>query len=163
MNGFMEWASNTVIGTGMRDIFWMWPFMENLHFTGLSIMFGALLVIDLRVLGVTKVIPMHGALKLIPLAIAAFSINLITGIAFYMGDPFRYTDNLAFQWKMALIMIAGINALWFWFGEHKELCQLADGEDAPFRAKVIALASIVLWVLVIIGVRMIPYGPGGTG
>jgi hypothetical protein len=157
MNGFMDWASNTFIGTAMRDIFWMWPFMENLHFTGLSIMFGALLVIDLRVLGVTKVIPMSGALKLIPLAIAAFSINLITGIAFYLGDPFRYTDNLAFQWKMALIIIAGVNALWFWFGEHAKLSKLADGVDAEFSAKVIAALSLAIWVVVIVLGRLIPY------
>jgi hypothetical protein len=157
MNGFMDWASNTFIGVGMRDIFWMWPFMENLHFTGLSIMFGSLLVIDLRVIGVTKVIPMHGALKLIPLAIIGFAINLITGIAFYMGDPFRYTGNLAFQWKMALIIIAGINALWFWFGEHAKLSKLADGVDAEFSAKVIAALSLCIWIVVIILGRLIPY------
>ncbi len=157
MNGFMDWASNTFIGVAMRDVFWMWPFMENLHFTGLSIMFGALLVIDLRVIGVTKVIPMHGALKLIPLAIIGFAINLITGIGFYMGDPFRYTGNLAFQWKMALIIIAGINALWFWFGEHAKLSKLADGMDADFPAKVIAALSLGIWVLVIILGRLIPY------
>jgi uncharacterized membrane protein len=157
MNGFMNWASNTFIGDGMRDIFWMWPFMENLHFTGLSILFGALLVIDLRVLGVTRVIPMRGALKLIPLAIFGFAINLVTGIAFYMGDPFRYTGNLAFQWKMALIIIAGINALWFWFGEHARLAKLAEGEDAEFSAKIIAALSLTIWVLVIVLGRLIPY------
>ncbi|MEX2367828.1 MAG: hypothetical protein WD601_14595, partial [Pseudohongiellaceae bacterium] len=65
--------------------------------------------------------------------------------------------NIGFQWKMGLIVIAGLNALWFWFGEHQELKQLADGEDAQFRAKVIAAISIVVWVGVIIFGRMIPY------
>jgi hypothetical protein len=114
-------------------------------------------VIDFRVMGLAKFINMKTAMKFIPVAIYGFAINLITGIAFLNADPFRYFPNVAFQWKMALILMAGINALWFWIGEHKELSQLADGEDAPFRAKVIAFISIVLWVLVIIGGRMIPY------
>ena len=58
---------------------------------------------------------------------------------------------------MGLVVIAGLNALWFWFGEHQELKSLADGEDAPFRAKVIAALSIAIWVGVIIFGRMIPY------
>ena len=163
LDDFLQLLADSFAGNMMRDIFWMWPFMENLHFMGLAALFGGLLAIDLRVIGICRFIPMKAALTLIPYVIAAFALNLLTGIMFFTGDPYRYFYNLAFQWKMALIVVAGINALWFWFGEHKELCQLADGEDAPFRAKVIALASIVIWVLVIIGGRMIPYGPGGTG
>ena len=93
----------------------------------------------------------------IPVAIIAFALNLISGIFFVASQPLVYFGNMLFQWKMALIVIAGIKALWFWFGEHKELSQLADGEDAPFGAKVIAAISVAIWVLVIIGGRMIPY------
>jgi hypothetical protein len=147
----------------MVDIYWMFPLMETIHFIGLVLLFGALLVVDGRVLGLCRFMNMKAAMALIPVAIVAFALNLISGIFFVASQPLVYFGNVVFQWKMALIVVAGINALWFWFGEHKELCQLADGEDAPFRAKVIALASIVIWVLVIIGGRMIPYGPGGTG
>lgn len=151
------WLESTTIHHYMVDIFWMFPTMETLHFIGLTIMFGSLLVIDFRVMGLIKFVNMKAAMAFIPVAIFGFSINLITGILFLHADPFRYFPNLAFQWKMALILIAGFNALWFWFGEHKELLQLADGEDAPFRAKVIALVSVAIWVLVIIAGRMIPY------
>jgi hypothetical protein len=137
--------------------------METIHFIGLILLFGALLVVDGRVLGWGRFINMKAAMSFIPVAIVAFSLNLITGIFFVASQPAVYFGNMVFQWKMALIVIAGINALWFWFGEHKELLRLADGQEAPFRAKVIALASLVIWVLVIIGGRMIPYGPGGTG
>ena len=58
---------------------------------------------------------------------------------------------------MGLVIIAGLNALWFWFGEHKELVQLADGEDAEFRAKVIAGLSLLIWVIVIILGRFMPF------
>ena len=153
----LVWFSDTWLGVFMRDTFWAWPFMENFHFFGLSVLFGGLVAIDLRVIGVAKWVPMKGALALIPYVIVGFVINLITGIFFFAGDPFRYFYNIAFQWKMALVVLAGINALWFWFGEHAKLSQLADGADADFGAKLIAAASLALWVGVIILGRLIPY------
>ena len=152
-----NWLEGTWLNSQMIELWWLFPMMETFHFIGLTIMFGALLVIDVRVIGFGRFINMQEAMKFIPIAIAAFGLNLLTGIAFMCADPFRYFPNTGFQWKMGLIVIAGVNALWFWLGEHKELKQLADGQDAPFRAKVIALVSIAVWVGVIVLGRMIPY------
>lgn len=156
-NEFLAGVADTWLGNLMRDVWWMWPLMENLHFFGLCAMFGALMVIDLRVLGMARTIPIAPTLNLIPVAIAAFTINLVTGIAFYCGDPFRYTFNSAFLWKMGLIVIAGVNALWFWFGEHKKLSRLGAGDDTDMQAKLIAALSLALWVVIIILGRLIPY------
>ena len=156
-NEFLNMLADSWLGNMMRDIFWMWPFMENWHFLGLSILFGALLAIDLRVLGFAKSIPMKPVMWLIPLALVGFAINLITGIFFFCGDPFRYYYNTAFQWKMAMIVLAGINALWFWFGEHTKLAKLAVGEEAEIPAKMIAFISLALWIGVIVMGRLIPY------
>ena len=153
----LEWANDSFVNEAMTNIFWLWPFMENLHFLGLSVMFGALLVVDLRVLGVAPSIPMAGAMKLIPLVLMAFTVNLLTGLTFVAAAPFSYTSNLAFQWKVGLMFLAGINALWFWIGEHGRLMLLADGEQADFPAKVIAALSLVIWIAVIVLGRLIPY------
>lgn len=151
------WLQETWLHEQMVNLSWMFPMMETLHFLGLTVMFGSLLLIDLRVMGLVKFINMAEAMKFIPVAIIAFCVNLISGISFLCADPYAYFPNLGFQWKMGMIAVAGFNALWFWFGEHAELRQLADGQDAPFRAKLIALISIVVWVIVIILGRMIPY------
>ena len=84
----LNWIAETWLGNAMRDIFWMWPFMENFHFFGLSLMFGALLAIDLRVIGVANFIPMRPVMWLIPVALLGFAINLITGIAFITGPGY---------------------------------------------------------------------------
>jgi hypothetical protein len=151
------WLGNGMVHDFIVEKFWVFPLMETFHFVGLSFMFGSLLVIDGRVLGIAKFISMKEAMKFIPIAMVAFAVNLISGYMFLTSDPNAYLYNIGFQWKMGMIVIAGINALWFWVGEHKELCQLADGQDAPFRAKVIALASLIIWVIVIVLGRMIPY------
>jgi hypothetical protein len=153
-----NWLAETSLHDVMVNYSWMFPMMETFHFLGLTVLFGALLLVDLRVIGLIRFINMDEAMKYyIPLAIGAFAVNLLSGIAFLAADPYAYFPNLGFQWKMGMIAIAGINALWFWIGEHKELKQLADGQDAPFRAKIIALASIVIWITVIVLGRMIPY------
>jgi hypothetical protein len=157
LEALAAWFESGTVHNWMVEIFWLFPLMETIHFIGLSFMFGSLLVIDGRVLGLAKFINMKAAMNLIPLAIGAFSLNLISGYTFLAADPNAYLFNIGFQWKMGMIAIAGINALWFWFGEHKQLCSLADGQDAPFTAKLIALASLVIWVIVIVLGRMIPY------
>ncbi len=154
---FAIWLNDTWLHNLMVNLPWMFPMMETLHFTGLTVMFGALLVVDLRILGLVKFINMAESMKFIPVAIIAFAVNLMSGISFLCVDPYYYFQNMGFQWKMGMIGVAGLNALWFWFGEHAELKGLADGQNAPFRAKVIALISIVVWVIVIVLGRMIPY------
>jgi len=152
-----DWLGTSWLGVFSRNASWVFVAAETAHFFGLSLLFGSLLVIDLRVVGFARFINMQAAMKFIPIAMAGFAINLISGITFIASNPERYGPNIAFQWKMGLVLIAGLNALWFWFGEHKELSQLADGEDAEFRAKVIAALSLIIWVIVIILGRFMPF------
>jgi hypothetical protein len=159
MNDFLNSLGNSWLAEWTRSGFWPWPLLETLHFIGLCGVVGALLTLDLRVIGwgKPKNLPLKPVLGLIPFTIVAFSINLLTGIALFCGDPFRYYVNFAFQWKIALIVIAGINALWFWFGEHDKLSKLPQDADTPMGAKVIAGLSLLLWTGVIILGRLIPY------
>jgi hypothetical protein len=59
------WLGQGFLHDQMVDKFWMFPMMETFHFIGLSFMFGALLVIDGRVLGIGKFISMKEAMKFI--------------------------------------------------------------------------------------------------
>ena len=53
----------TWLGTQMRSIFWLFPLMETIHFMGLCVMFGSLLVVDLRVLGMIKFVRSDNAIS----------------------------------------------------------------------------------------------------
>jgi len=158
MNDFLNSLPDTWMGRFAVENFWAWPLLENLHFVGLCALVGGLLVIDLRVIGIgpPKNIPIKPAMNLIPFVMIAFSINLVTGLFFVCANP-SYFDNIAFQWKCALMVLAGANALWFWFGEHTKLSNLPDGVDTPMSAKVIAAGSLALWAGVIVLGRLLPY------
>ena len=157
MNDVLAWMETSWVGNFIRDFAWAFPTLETLHFMGLCVLFGTLMVIDLRLLGIARFIPMGPAMSFIPITIGAFCVNLLTGIGFLCTDPFRYYPNIAFRIKMVLILLAGLNALWFQFVETPELKALKEGMPTSFRVKFVAGLSLVLWVSVIVMGRMMPY------
>lgn len=145
----------------VNDHGWVWPVCEVMHYTGLAILIGFVGILDMRVLGGFKSIPI-GALK--PLekwGIIAFCLNLFSGIVFVTGMPLGagfYTMSLSFQLKMLAILIAGINLLVFSIsGLGERVYATPAGADAPHGARKIAIISIVCWLSVIAFGRLLMY------
>jgi hypothetical protein len=104
-----------------------------------------------------KRIPLAAIEKLTPVAYFGFTVNLITGIMFFFGDPYRYYPNIAFRIKMILLVIAGINLLIYKIKVEPALLRGDYDDNASALAKAVALTSIVAWVGVLAGGRLIPY------
>jgi len=151
----LHWLQNSDLGQTMTGSSWLYTAMLMLHFTGMAMLFGAMMFIDLRLLGLTKQVPLQATLSFLPIAIAGFAINLLTGFCFFAFDPFSFSRNPAFQVKMVLVLIAGLNALWFTIVEDKKLRTLAPYGDTSAAMKFSAGLSIGIWTLVIICGRMI--------
>ena len=133
----------------------MWPTCETLHFIGLSLLLGVVALVDLRVLGVLKGLSFASLHRLLPWAALGFGVNVTTGVLFFVGMPGQYTGNVAFYWKIALVMLAGLNALYFTLLE--EPWSLGPGEDAPLTAKIAAASAMILWVGVLYFGSMLPF------
>jgi len=153
----LSWIESTLLGEMGRNSIWLFPALETLHFLGLCILFGSILIVDLRMLGFLRGMAVAATFPFIPVAISGFTINLATGIWFFCVDPFRYYVNIAFRIKMILIVLAGINALLFWFLEHKKLQDLPVGSHTDGITKSIAVLSLLFWILIIVCGRMMPY------
>ena len=85
---------------------WLWPTLETLHFIGLSLLFATVGLFDLRVLGLGKAIPPGTLHRLIPIGIAGYALNALTGVFFFSGFPEQYFYNAAFWWKGTFMAIA---------------------------------------------------------
>ena len=153
----LAWIESSGLGNTVRDVAWIFPTLETVHFMGLCVLIGSLMVVDLRLLGVAKFIPMRPALSFVPIAIGGFCVNLCSGIGFFFADPFRYYPNVAFRLKMCLILIAGLNALWFQFVELPKVRNLQPGEQTSLSVKFVAALSLLLWFSVIVAGRFMPY------
>src|SRR5215208_1203911 len=137
------WIRGTFLHNFVQDNgAWLWPTMESLHFIGLSLLFATVGLFDLRVLGMAKAIPPGTLHRLIPIGIAGFAVNALTGITFFSGFPEQYFYNPAFWWKGTFMAIAAINvALFYLTRSFREVKMLPAGANAPFRAKLIAGTS----------------------
>jgi len=150
-----EGALARTVGSFVTDTRWMWPTCETLHFIGLTLLLGVVFLVDLRVLGVMKGVSFASLHRLLPWAAFGFGVNVITGMLFFVGIPGQYIHNSSFYWKVALVMLAGLNALYFTLLE--EPWALGPKEDAPLTAKVAAASAMVLWVGVMYCGSMLPF------
>jgi uncharacterized membrane protein len=143
------------VGSFVTETPWMWPTCETLHFVGLTLLLGVVLLVDLRVLGVMKGVSFISLHRLLPLAAFGFGVNVVTGMLFFVGIPGQYVDNKAFYWKIGLVMLAGLNAVYFTI--LKEPWELGPTEDAPLTAKIAAASAMLLWVGVMYYGSMLPF------
>jgi len=138
---------------------WVWPIVEDLHFVGLILLLGSIGVLNLRVLGFLKQLPVAPLHRFLPWGIAGFALNVITGLLFYLGMPGFYNLNFVFQFKILAVLFAGAQVLLVYCtSAFRSLESLGPGEDAPPFAKLMAATSIILWIAVIILGRYIPFG-----
>ena len=158
----LHWIRETWLGATVRQSRWLFASGETLHFIGLSLMVGSLLIVDLRLLGFIRKIPIRSAIKFLPFAIVGFVINLATGVLFFAADPHMYWPNPAFKLKMGLILLAGLNALVFTVMEQRRVLTLGDDESTGAFTKVTAGLSLGLWLSVLLLGRLLPAFEGST-
>ena len=136
-----------------------WSLLEGTHLIALMLFAGTILVVDLRLLGVTfrktKVSTISDAI--LPLTIFSFGFVVISGIGLLFAKPLFYYHTIWFLVKMAFVALALLNIVVF----HGRVQATQDTWDAderpPTPARISAAASLVLWTLVIICGRFIPY------
>ncbi len=141
---------------------WSWPVFEMIHFIGMAMLIGTVGLVDLRILGVIRGLPLAHMSVLLRIGVAGFIANAITGYVFVAGNPvggsLDYIGNLAFQIKLILMLLAGLNVVAFYFtGIGRAAHEIGPDGDAPRSAKVLAVVSLVLWFNVIFFGRMIMY------
>ena len=156
MNDILLWMEGSTLGRMMQEITWLFPCAEIFHFIGLSLLMGSILVVDIRLLGFSRDVPLDAVYKFLPITVIGFSINLVTGIMFCFNDPFRYYPNLAFRLKMLLLVLAGINAIYF-SSIARASSNAVGAEDSKPKVKIIAALSLLFWISVIVCGRLIPY------
>ena len=159
VQAFSTWLHATKLSWAVAGgVPWIWPLCEILHFMGLALLMGVVGVLDLRMLGVAKALPLGPLQRLMPWAIVGFVINLITGFLFFAGDPFQYIHNIAFAFKLLFIGLAGVNLMLYYVtGLYRRVDGVGAGQDVPAVAKLAAAASLFLWIGVMYWGRMLPF------
>jgi hypothetical protein len=136
-----------------------WSLLEGTHLIVLMLFAGTILVVDLRLLGVTfrktKVSTISDAI--LPLTVYSFIFVVLTGTGLLFAKPLYYYHNVQFLVKMVFLALALLNIVVF-HGRVQATQDTWDADETPPRAaRMSAAGSLILWTLVIICGRFIPY------
>ena len=154
-----QWISDSALGIFVSESPTAFPWLETIHVIAISLVFGCILIVDLRIVGMASM--QHAASKisnsLLPLTWIMFAIALITGIGMFANAGVRYLETTAFVIKMLLILLAGINMLIFHRGAYAAVVNWDETTDIPNAARIAGLISIACWVGVVITGRFIGF------
>ncbi len=129
---------------------WWWTFMMIMHFLGLIMIVGTVGLLDLRIMGFLKQLPVAPVHRFLPWAMAGLGVNIVTGLLAFTGLPENYIYSGVFWLKMLSLLLLGLNAAAFYLTDiFAGVESLGAGEDAPISAKLIAASSLFLWFAVI--------------
>ena len=158
MNAFWLALEHSGPATSIRQALWIYPALETIHILGVATLFGSIALLDLRLLGLSRPLPI-GALArhALPAAYGGFAALVLTGPFLFISDAEALAGNRAFQMKLLLIALAGLNALAFNFGPLRRLRAEPGPVRPSFAVRTSAAASLVLWTAVIVCGRLIAY------
>ena len=154
-----KWLSETKGSIALHESLYMYPWIESTHVLSICFFIGTLIYVDLRLMGVSfqKISISEMNSKVLPWTILGFMMMAISGLLLFYAVPVRSYHNIFFRLKIALILLAGINAFLF----HREISLKGEGWDQnmniPSSVKLKASLSLGIWSLVIISGRMIAY------
>lgn len=146
------------IAKAMRENLWLYPSVEIVHIVGFTILVGSIVMFDLRVLGLSRTIPVRALGRhLLPWTFGALLLILPSGLLMFSAHAADFLGNRAFQVKMGLILAAAINAAMFHTGPYRTVESWDTGVAAPALARLSVAASILIWICVIACGRLLAY------
>ena len=148
----------SALAVAMRQELWLYPCVEILHILGFVTLVGSIAVLDLRLLGLSRQLPVRGlARHVLPWALGALIVIVPTGLMMFLAHATDFVTNRAFLVKLSLIFAAGINAAAFHVGAYHSVDQWDSGVATPALAKIHALLSLSIWMGVIACGRLLAY------
>jgi len=142
----------------LRGSRWVYPIVNAGHIVGIALLFGAIVPLDLRLIGLWPRLPLSVLRKvLLPVAAVGLMLALATGASLFAVNAVKYAAMPLFQAKLGLILLALLNVL----AVRRALSgRVGDDDDPPDVPPVFRLAgavSILLWLSVIVCGRLLAY------
>jgi hypothetical protein len=149
---FFEWCEATAVGSAIRNSSWLFPVIESVHLLALAMIGGALLVVDLRLLGfglrdqpVARL-----AREAQPWLVGSLLVMISTGVPLFLSESIKCYYNQAFWVKMTTLPVA----ILFTFTVRRKM---ALAEVGRRWHTLVGLVSIALWFCVAAAGRWIGF------
>jgi len=156
LGGVWTWLEELPISAEIGATWWF-PLFESIHVLAAAFLVGTIAMVDLRLLGLFA--RPHAVSRLVgdvvPWTRGAFVVSALAGAGMFITQANRYAGNRAFQIKMVLLVLAGLNMAIFHLGTLRS----ADGWDAarttPPAARFAGACSLLLWAGIMLSGRWV--------
>jgi hypothetical protein len=153
----LGWLERTALTEAIRSSMWAYPALEIVHLLGLALLVGPAVLFDLRLLGAGRALPVRQvAARLLPLARIGFGVAALSGALMFVTGASEFVSNPAFQLKIVLLAVAGVNVLVFNLGIYRSVRRWETG-GSPVAARAAAGISLAAWITIVACGRLIAY------
>ena len=143
---YVQWLSETRISQAIGQSSWAFAVIESVHLLALAAIGGAVLMLDLRLLGLgLRDQPIERVARdAFPWFVGSLIVMLVTGFGLFMSEAIKCYDSRPFWVKMVALLLATI----FAFTVRRKVALAAEGNVRPIWLKVVAVVSLALWFTV---------------
>lgn len=157
--GIFSWLEHSYPADVIRESLWLYPVLEIIHITGISVLVGSAIMFDLRLLGSARWLTVSGLSRhLLSWSKRGLWLIIPSGLLLFSTNAESLSLDPTFWLKMVLLGIAGLNALVFQkFIFNRIGIDVSGNERIPRSALLSAIVSILLWIAVISCGRLLAY------
>jgi cytochrome c556 len=160
----LQSLEGTGLASGIRDSLYVFPLLESVHVMALSVVFGTIMIVDLRLLGVASIHRPFGRMsaELLRITWGAFAVAALTGTLMFMTNARVYASNTPFRVKMVLLALAALNMAVFHMTAGKTVARWDHAPSSPQLGKLAATLSLAIWIGVIFAGRVVGFTTTGA-
>jgi len=147
---FLTWLGETPLSLSIAESEWLFPTIEVIHVFAISMVFGTIAIIDLRLLGLASTNRRYTemARELLPWTWGAWFVAAMFGTLLIASRPVAYFENTDFRLKFLCMGLAGLNMLVFQLVTSRDVAGWDKG-GASLAGRVAGGLSLVLWIGVV--------------
>jgi hypothetical protein len=144
---FLTWLQETSVAQYIRESEWAFPTIESLHVIALTMVFGTIAVVDLRLCGVASTNRRFSEIadELLPWTWGAFVFAVICGSLLFTSHALIYFNNTAFRLKFVFMFFAAVNMLVFELVTRRTVARWDIGSKMPQPARLAGIMSLIFW------------------
>jgi hypothetical protein len=149
-------VQDSPFGLWVAESVWGYPVVLSIHAVGMALVVGAVVMIDLRILGFASSAPLAAFARLSTVGWIGLTLNALSGLTLFTGDPVRFFHHPVFWTKLSLV---ALGALTLWVLGHTAAAwsEAAAGTETSPRIRSLAALSLLFWSCAIVAGRSIAY------
>ena len=150
-----QWFENSGVGRAIRESQWLFPAIESIHLIALAAIGGAILIVDMRLLGwgLRRQPVRELARDAYPWLVGSLAVMLVTGFLLFLSESVKCYYSNAFWFKMTSLSLA----ILFTFTVRRQVTGLEETGPGWLSRRLVGVVSLALWSGVGVGGRWIGF------